>query len=320
MENPNAFIFLKISLLFASLLFIPSSKWRQNRGHLRITLRSPSGTTSLLSLGGRHEYGQLECDEWWEFLTLRSWGETPYGKWKLSITDTKPGNGDVVCIDRPSFSVSKEETGLNITLTCEEYESEGFCLDGRINNGNVRLKVEDFNETLFETKHGECDMTAVNACCVCGGGIRPDDDEVLYNQLEEWKIILGDGTPRLSTKRLSNYDPFLPEVTRYEFIRCSAETIFSEGVECCNGLEGNCDMRVNEILFATLHNGINAFSNRNFVVINKEFEIERALEAGYRAFNLDICNCNGEIEFCYSGKYQNLTQLKYTVSFCLRCV
>jgi hypothetical protein len=199
---------------------------------------------------------------------------------------------------------------LNITLTCEEYESEGFCLDGRIFNDDVRLQDEDFNETLFETERGECDMTAVSACCVCGGGIRPDDDEVLYNQLEEWKIILGDGTPILGTKRISNYDPFLPEVTRYEFIRCRAETIYGERVECCNGLEGNCDMRINEVLFATLHNGMNDFADGNFVVISKEFEIERALEAGYRAFNLDICNCDGELEFCFSGKYQNVTQLK----------
>lgn len=274
---------------------------------MRIELKSPSGTTSLLSPGGRHEFGQLECDEWWEFLTLRSWGENPYGEWKLSITDTKSGSGDVVCIDRPSFLVPKSATGLDYTLSCEEYESEGFCVDGKINNDDTRLQQDDgFNETLFEDRYGKCDVMAVSACCVCGGGVRPDDDEILYNQLEQWKIVLGDGTPVIGTKRVSNYDPFLPEVTNYEFIRCAAETVYGDRVECCNGLDSICGMRVNEVLFATLHNGMNEFNNGNFVTINKEFEIERALEAGYRAFKLDVCNCNGELQYCFGGKYKFL--------------
>ena len=111
-----------------------------------------------------------------------------------------------------------------------------------------------------------------------------------------------DGTPTLGTKQLSNYDPYLPATSTYEFIRCRYMNRFGERVDCCNGLEDICDMRVNEVLFATLHNGMNEFEGGNFVVINKEFEIERALEAGYRAFKLDICNCKGELQFCNGGK------------------
>lgn len=97
----------------------------------------------------------------------------------------------MVCIDRPSFAVPREATKLNFTVTCEEFESEGFCLDGRVNDYELRLLDEDLNKTLFENHHGTCPMTALSACCICGGGIRPDDDEVNHNQLEEWKIILG---------------------------------------------------------------------------------------------------------------------------------
>lgn len=276
-------------------------------------MTSPSGTTSLLSPGGRHEYGQLECGEWWEFLTLRSWGESPRGKWKLSITDTKLGNGHVACIDRPTFSVPIEETRLNFTLTCQEYESEGYCLDGRMNENNLELCDEVFNETLFDRKHGSCDLTALSACCVCGGGIRPDDDEMMYNQLIEWKIKFGDGIPKSGTKRLSNYDPHLPEISNYDFIRCRYQDAYGRRVECCNGLENICDLRVNEILFASLHDGMTEFEQGNFVRIHQQFEIERALEAGYRAFKLDVCKCDGKLEFCSAGESDGFV---WSISIC----
>jgi hypothetical protein len=174
-------------------------------------VRSPSGTTSLLSPGGRHEYGQLECGEWWEFLTLRTWGENPNGVWKLSITDTKRGDGDVQCVDLPGFLVPSDVIKqMDIPRTCKEFESKGFCSDGKINEDNAYLKNEALKVVLFEESYGTCDMTAVDACCACGGGIRPDDGEVLYNQLEEWKIVLGDGTPRTDTfgtvQQVSFYD------------------------------------------------------------------------------------------------------------------
>jgi len=273
-----------------------------------------------LSPGGRHEYGQLECDEWWEFRTLRFWGEEPYGNWTLSITDTQQGSGDVECIDRPTFKVYWDELDewtdyinytqvpfVNYTMYCADYEAEGFCVDGHINNDEPRLNHiingEELNATLFDGIYEKCELGALDACCVCGGGIRPDDDEVLYNQLEKWEIVFGDGTPKIGTRRVSNYNPFLPKITDYEYIKCATKNEFGVKQDCCNGLAANCYLRVNEFLFPTLHNGLNEFDNGNFVTINKEFEIERAMEAGYRAFKLDVCNCHGNIEFCFGGKY-----------------
>lgn len=286
-----------------------------SRGHLRITVTSPSGTTSLLSPGGRHEYGQLKCGEWWEFLTLRNWGESPFGEWKLSITDTKQGvGGDVVCMDRPDFPTLDDpyySLQFNFTVGCEAYEAKGLCKNDKIKENDMRLKDDSFYDFLFEQEYGDCGMTAVSACCICGGGIRPDDDEVLNDQLEEWKIVIGDGTPKVGTKRLASYDPYLPEVSSYEFIRCSEDTFYGERGDCCNGLDAICDLRVNEVLFATLNNGMNGyigwsdnarFKKWDYVVDNKELEIERGLEAGYRAFKLDICNCGGVLEFCFGGE------------------
>ena len=211
-----------------------------------------------------------------------------------------------MCTDYP-ISVPREVTKLDYPLTCDAYESGGFCVDGDVNADSVTGGIEepqDLYEILFENEYDDS-RTAVEACCICGGGARPDDDNVLSNQLKEWKIILGDGTPTIGTKRVSNYDPFLPQVTSYEFIRCRRESIYGGKADCCNGLDSICDLRVNEVLFATLHNGMNEFSNGGYVTIHKEFELERALEAGYRAFKLDICNCAGEYKFCF-GKQKSV--------------
>ena len=190
-------------------------------------------------------------------------------------------------------------------MTCQDYETYGYCMDERINNEHDKLQKFHqggfLNKTLFKDKHGACDLTALSACCVCGGGMRPEDDEMKYNQLVEWKIILGDGIPESGTKRLSSYDPHLPETSKYEFIRCRYQDIYGERVECCNGLEEICELRVNEVLFAALHNGMTDFEGGDFVRLNQEFTTERALEAGYRAFELDVCRCNGILEFCSAG-------------------
>ena len=103
---------------------------------------------------------------------------------------------------------------LDIPRTCGEFESKAFCSDGKSNEDNAWLKNEALKAVLFEESYGIWDMTAVDACCACGGGIRPDDGEVLYNQLEEWKIVLGGRTPRLDTfgtpQQVSFYDePYL---------------------------------------------------------------------------------------------------------------
>mmetsp|Transcript_9450 Transcript_9450/g.28195 ORF Transcript_9450/g.28195 Transcript_9450/m.28195 type:complete len:403 (+) Transcript_9450:171-1379(+) len=83
---------------------------------------------------------------------------------------------------------------------------------------------------------------------------------------------------------------------KYDFIQCNPEDTQSN---CCNGLEGLCDLRVNEILYATLHNGMATFEDGFLFGPNHKYQLEGALEAGYRGLNLDICNCGGEVIFCH---------------------
>jgi len=64
---------------------------------------------------------------------------------------------------------------------------------------------------------------------------------------------------------------------------------------CCNGLHSNCDMSLNEVLFASVHNA-NHDSN---LAPNNDAPLEQALQAGYRGLLLDVCKCDDVITFCH---------------------
>jgi hypothetical protein len=81
----------------------------------------------------------------------------------------------------------------------------------------------------------------------------------------------------------------------YQFNQCSQD---GSGA-CCNGLDSICDLRVDEILYATVHNAMATFEDGFLFGPNHQYKLEGALEAGYRGLNLDICNCGGEHIFCH---------------------
>ena len=71
----------------------------------------------------------------------------------------------------------------------------------------------------------------------------------------------------------------------------------SNNGSCCNGLSTNCNLRVDEILFATAHNA----NHHAGVASNHEKTLERALTAGFRGLQLDFCKCNGKVKFCHGS-------------------
>jgi hypothetical protein len=80
----------------------------------------------------------------------------------------------------------------------------------------------------------------------------------------------------------------------YQFIQCE-----DNGQACCNGLNSNCNLRANEILYATLHNAMATFDDGFIFGPNHQKKLEEAIEVGYRGLNLDLCNCEGQIVFWY---------------------
>jgi hypothetical protein len=91
------------------------------------------------------------------------------------------------------------------------------------------------------------------------------------------------------------FSPSLPpRSASFSFMQCEDET-----QNCCNGLDNICDLGVDKIFYAGVHNAMASVEDGFFYGANQQFELEGALEAGYRGINLDVCNCNGEYQLCH---------------------
>ena len=78
-----------------------------------------------------------------------------------------------------------------------------------------------------------------------------------------------------------------------------------EAPDCCMGLTNTCDLRIDELFFAAMHN---ANSDENKWNSNHKAPLELALQEGFRAFYLDVCLCNGQIVFCHGNCFWAGTQ------------
>jgi hypothetical protein len=102
------------------------------------------------------------------------------------------------------------------------------------------------------------------------------------------------GDPGASTLAVFSPPTFPPGQAPFSFIQCEGET-----PNCCNGLDNICDLGVDEIFYAGVHNAMASVEDGFYYGANQQFELEGALEAGYRAINLDVCNCNGDYQLCH---------------------
>lgn len=80
----------------------------------------------------------------------------------------------------------------------------------------------------------------------------------------------------------------------FVFMQCEDET-----QNCCNGLDTICDLRLNEIFYASTHNAMATFEDGFALGANHRYKLEDSLEKGYRGINMDVCNCNGEYQLCH---------------------
>jgi len=81
-----------------------------------------------------------------------------------------------------------------------------------------------------------------------------------------------------------------------EFMACPT----GGGRRCCNGAVDNCGLRVDQMLFGMVHNAMSSEEGGFFFGYNHKLPLERALVAGYRALNLDVCVCEGALQFCHN--------------------
>ena len=89
------------------------------------------------------------------------------------------------------------------------------------------------------------------------------------------------------------------------FMKCP-ENSGGGGELCCNGSPNNCNLRLSEMMFGLVHNAMSSEEGGFFIGYNQKYGLEKALVAGYRGLNLDVCNCNGVLQFCHNvcGEYR----------------
>jgi len=119
--------------------------------------------------------------------------------------------------------------------------------------------------------------------------------EKVLPQLNNSTNITGDGDGDSVVGGDDASDTPTAAPNEFQFQKCA-----DPSTNCCNGLDnGMCDMRVDEVMYATSHNA-NAATETGFLVsANHELRLEESLPAGYRAINLDVCNCEGTLTLCH---------------------
>lgn len=84
-------------------------------------------------------------------------------------------------------------------------------------------------------------------------------------------------------------------ITVPSFMKCP-----EDGELCCNGSVKNCKLKVDEMMFGLVHNSMSSEEGDFFFGFNHYLGLEKSLVAGYRALNLDVCNCGGVLQFCHN--------------------
>ena len=98
-----------------------------------------------------------------------------------------------------------------------------------------------------------------------------------------------DGDHHSTTSIAPNSSSGVPTRIPFDFNQCGNET------DCCNGLINTCDLRINEIMFATVHNAMATREDGSFLRPHHEHSLESALEAGFRGIHLVVCKCHNTV-------------------------
>lgn len=118
--------------------------------------------------------------------------------------------------------------------------------------------------------------------------LRPIDGAADDALIESVFISDTSATENTTVTIMSSVDVTLASMSS-QFNRCSSPE------NCCNGVAETCDRRVSDVMFAGLHNAHSSVEDGFFFLGNHRYSLETALKAGFRAINLDLANCNGQL-------------------------
>lgn len=100
-----------------------------------------------------------------------------------------------------------------------------------------------------------------------------------------WKFLPQERKAALGTSLINSDEP------EYIFARCDQ----TNKTDCCNGLDGICDLHLDEVMYAGSHNTMATSEDGFLIAPNHDLTLSKALDAGYRAINLDVGKCSGNI-------------------------
>jgi hypothetical protein len=108
-------------------------------------------------------------------MTVRAWGESSAGDWSLSVVDEEPGDVSE-CLDVADWlGVVEFADGDTIDVNCASLQRAEICLEG----------VPQFIDV--DTITDEFGVSALEACCVCGGGAPAS---AINDMLESWRLVV----------------------------------------------------------------------------------------------------------------------------------
>ena len=138
-----------------------------SRGDLQIVLTSPSGTESILTPGKRPENTILDTNQRWKLLTVRSWGESAIGDWKLSIRDVAPGDA-LPCADYPWYFNASDGN----EISCDFFVSQHFCANGTIIAANIGSNLNVLTSLTYDGRTIQGTCAKINPFCAFGFQMR----------------------------------------------------------------------------------------------------------------------------------------------------
>lgn len=118
-----------------------------------------------------------------------------------------------------------------------------------------------------------------------------------------WYLIPEDSKPALSVPGLGDKTesptlsppPTWAPTKAWSFNQCA-----NNAANCCQGLDnGTCDLRVNQLLYGYMHNAVHTKEDKFLFPWNHALGLEKALEAGYRALELDVSKCGDDEQVAF---------------------
>ncbi|XP_019765188.1 furin-like protease 1 isoform X4 [Dendroctonus ponderosae] len=155
----------------------------QRRGDLNIQLTSPMGTKVTLLAHRTHDNSRAGFS-YWPFMSVHSWGESPFGTWKLEIHNDGRLMADIKYWDltlygtatRPAYDLKQsKEADSTIPVLYNDVLHNSIDSSANWKNGAENRKDTLEVEEKQKSSSSSCKHANSNFCLECYGGL------LLYN-------------------------------------------------------------------------------------------------------------------------------------------